>query len=169
MSAKGNGTVGNVSTLLADAANAAKALSEANGLALAAAQARVAELDTERASLVEQIASLGGGKVRKNGKPRKVGGLRASNEVSLREAVATALSKAKGALSPTQVQEAVVKAGYKTSSENFPQMVSQQLSTLGGLRMGKSPVATNENRGEWLAGSGMKAYLASPADAVEAK
>lgn len=173
----GNGN-GSVQTLIATATAAAAALSEANAAALSAAQARLTEIDAERETLVATIATLGGEtgteaprkarKTRKAAKPAKAArtGKRATNSVSLREAVARALSDKPQ--SPTEIQEAVVKAGYKTSSPNFSQMVAQHLSNLGGLRMGKSPVAVNEDRGLWTAGSGMERYLADPSAAVEA-
>lgn len=170
---KGDGNVtgtGSVQTLIATATAAAAALSEANAAALTAAQARLTEIDAEREALVATIATLGGevATPRKGRKARKAGrtGKRATNSISLREAVARALSDKPQ--SPTDIQEAVVKAGYKTSSPNFPQMVAQHLSNLGGLRMGKSPVAVNEDRGLWTAGSGMERYLADPSAAVEA-
>lgn len=168
----GNGN-GSVQTLIATATAAAAALSEANAAALSAAQARLTEIDAERETLVATIATLGGETEtpRKGRKARKAAkaartGKRATNSVSLREAVARALSDKPQ--SPTDIQEAVVKGGYKTSSPNFPQMVAQHLSNLGGLRMGKSPVAVNEDRGLWTAGSGMERYLADPSAAVEA-
>lgn len=166
----GNGN-GSVQTLIETANAAAAALSAASAAALSAAQARLTEIDAERETLVSTIATLGGevATPRKGRKSRKASartGKRSTNSVSLREAVARALSDKPQ--SPTDIQEAVVKAGYKTSSPNFPQMVAQHLSNLGGLRMGKSPVAVNEDRGLWTAGSGMDRYLADPSAAVEA-
>ena len=153
-------------TAVLDAVTAAnEAAASAAADARKALEARLAEIDSERETLVEQLKSLGGSarkRTRKNAQ-------RASNDVSLITAVATCLSKAKGPLTPTQVCENVIKAGYKTNSDNYPQMVSQALSTLKGLKMGvKSPVATNVVRGEWLAGSGMERYLANPEAAKEA-
>ena len=163
---KGNGD--SVQTLIATALSAATALSEANAAALSAAQSRLAEIDSERESLVEIIAQLGGTSVtprkgRKTSKGARTG-KRATNSISLREAVARVLSDKPQ--SPTDIQEAVMKSGYKTNSPNFPQMVAQHLSNLGRLRMGKSPVAVNEERGLWSAGSGMDRYLADPENAV---
>lgn len=169
----GNGT-GSVQTLIATAAAAAAALSQANAAALSAAQSRLTEIDAERETLVATIATLGGdgdsnGKVHKTRKTKTKNskartGNRATNSISLREAVARSLSNKPQ--SPTEIQEAVLKAGYSTDSPNFAQMVAQHLSNLGGLRMGKSPVAVNEERGLWTAGSGMERYLADPSAAV---
>ena len=113
--------------------------------------------------MAAQIKELGG----KAGKAtRKSSGSRASNDVSLITAVATALSTSKKPLSTTEVCEAVKAGGYKTSAENYPTMVAQSLSKLANLRMGKSPVCVRVDRGQYQAGSGMDAYLANPEDAI---
>lgn len=159
-----------VTDLVAAAVAATAALTKANDEALTAAKSRLSELDSEREGLIETIASLGGEvttrKVRKGRKANRTGA-RASNSISLREAVARSLTDTPQ--SPTEIQEKVVKQGYETGSPNFAQMVSQHLSNLGKLRMGKSPVAINEDRGLWKAGSGMERYLANPDNAVEAE
>lgn len=158
-------TIGtDVSQVIASVTAANEAAAQASASARQALEARLAEIDEERETLVGQLRSLGGKASGKRARQSK----RASNDTSLILAVATALSVAKGPLSPTEVCEAVQKAGYKTSSENYAQMVSQALSNLKNLRMGKSPVAVNAARGEWTAGSGMTRYLASPDDAVQA-
>lgn len=163
--AKGNGN-GNGSVSLEDAQAqveaAQAALETARAASLASAQSRLAELDAERATVIEQIKGLGG----KTSKPRKSSGTRASNEISLITAVAMALT-AKRAQSPTQIAEKVRKNGYESNAENFPTMVAQSLSKLSNLRMGKSPVVVRPERAQYQAGSGMEAYLADPAAAVE--
>jgi len=159
-----------VTELVAATVTAAAALTKANAEALAAANSRLTDLDAEREELIKAITSLGGEvttrKVRKGRKANRTGA-RASNSISLREAVARSLTDTPQ--SPTEIQEKVVKQGYETGSPNFAQMVSQHLSNLGKLRMGKSPVAINEDRGLWKAGSGMERYLANPDNAVEAE
>lgn len=159
----GTGTV-DVSEAIAAHVAANEAATNAGNEARTALETRLAELKLEQGTLVEQLRSLGG----KAGGPRARRGKRASNDVSLIVAVATVLSKAKESLSPTEICERVIKGGYVTDSENYNQMVSQALSLLKTLRIRKSPVAINPNRGEWASGSGMVAYLASPDDAVVA-
>lgn len=162
--AKGNqnGSAVSLADATAQVEAAQAALETARAASLASAQARLAELDDERATVIAQIKELGG----KVGKPRRSSGSRASNEVSLITAVATVLSGSKKALSTTEVCEAVKEAGYKTSAENYPTMVAQSLSKLANLRMGQSPVVVRPERGQYRAGSGMTRYLANPDNAV---
>lgn len=161
-----NGAAVDVSSVIANVTSATEAAEKARVDARQTIETRLAQLNDERETLVAQLRSLGG----KAGprKARASSGKRASNDVTLIAAVAACLSKASGPMKPTEICEAVQKGGYQTTSDNYPQMVSQALSTLKGLRMDKSPVALNPNRGEWIAGSGMARYIANPDNAVEA-
>lgn len=158
-----NGSTVSLADAQAQVEAAQAALETARQASLASATARLAELDAERATVAAQIKELGG----KVGKAtRKSSGSRASNDVSLITAVATALSTSKKPLSTTEVCEAVKAVGYKTSAENYPTMVAQSLSKLANLRMGNSPVVVRPERGQYRAGSGMTRYLANPDNAT---
>lgn len=172
----GSGTAavaGSVTAALASVAAQAAALATAQTAALEQANARLAEINTERDGLIAQIRELGGSAPRASGtrgrgRPRGSTGSRASNDVSLITAVATHMLNAKGPQTVTQVCEGVQKQGYTTDSDNFSTMVSQSLSRLKALRMGtaKSALVQNPDRGQWTAGSGLAAYLKNPDAAV---
>lgn len=157
-----NGSTVSLADAQAQMEAAQAALETARQASLSSAQARLAELDAERATVQAQIKELGG-TVRK---ARKSSGARASNEISLITAVATALSGSKKPLSTTEICEAVKANGYKTSAENYTTMVAQSLSKLANLRMGNSPVVVRPERGQYRAGSGMTRYLANPDNAT---
>lgn len=157
----GNGSTVSLADAQAQVEAAQATLEAARAASLASVQARLVEIDGERATVLAQIKELGGS-VRK---ARKSSGTRASNDVSLITAVAQALT-AKRAQSTTQICEKVKKNGYQTTAENYPTMVAQSLSKLASFRMGKSPVVVRPERGQYQAGSGMEAYLANPEAAV---
>jgi hypothetical protein len=167
----GNGGTAELTAAQTELEAAQAKLDTARETALAGFKTRLSEIDAERKTVVGQIQALGG-KARGTRGRRSTSGTnaRASNEMSLKEAVATVLRDAKGPLSPTEVAAAVNKLGYKTDAENYSTMVSQTLSNLAKLRIGKSAVASNPKRGEWVAGSAtaIKAYIADPSKAVEA-
>lgn len=162
---KGKGPKGlDVSAVLADVAEANEAMAAAAATARTALESRLAEITAERETLVTQLRSLGGKPT--SGKRRR-SSPRVSNEHPLIVSIATVLSEADEPMGTTDICDAVVKAGYKTNSENYPQMVAQQLSNLVSLRMGSSAVVVRPERGHYKAGPGMTKYLANPSDAVE--
>lgn len=167
----GNGGTAELTAAQAQLEAAQTAVQTAQATALAGYKTRLGEIDAERKTIVGQIRALGGRAGGTRGRRSSgTSNARASNDISLKEAVAVVLRDAKGPMSPTEVAAQVEKNGYKTDSPNYPTMVSQTLSTLANLRVGKSAVASNPKRGEWVAGSAtaVKAYIADPSKAVEA-
>jgi hypothetical protein len=163
-----NGTI-SLADAQAQMAEAQATLEAARQSGLQSLNDRLSELDEERATVLAQIKELGGSTRR----ARKSSGggsrsPRASNEITLINAVATVLSKAKKPLSATEVQAAVTKSGYESSAPNFPTMIAQNLSSLTKLRMGQSAVVVRPERGQYEAGSGMARYLKNPENATVA-
>jgi len=147
--AKGNNTASTAEVLSA-VQTARAAADTATQTAVTTLNARLSELDTERAGIVKQLGELG---VKTRGGRRS--GTRARNDSSLLLATAKALVGGNGNMTPTEIQEAIRKGGYSTQSDNFPTMVSQSLSKLKA-----SKVAKNVSRGVWVAGAKLPAYVA---------
>jgi multidrug efflux pump subunit AcrA (membrane-fusion protein) len=142
---------------------------------------QISELEAQRSTLTKELRGLTGRKGRKGsgrrGRPagsknKATRAPKAASEAagrssanSLRHFVASALTDKPQ--SATQIVDAVKAAGYETDSENFPTMVAQNLVKLITLRCGNANVANRPERGMYVAGSGMAAYLADPSSAVE--
>lgn len=153
-----------------DVAAAVSAATAAQATALTSAQSRyeviqsqIQELETEGETVLGQIRTLGGTSGRRSGRRasgNRTAGGRVRNDTSLNVAVANVLLAASGPLSPTEITEAVQKAGYSsTSASNFPQMVSQSLNRMKGMKLGRSAIVANPARGQWQSASGLKGWV----------
>lgn len=165
----------------AEAAAAREARAAEIQTQIAGLETQIDELETQRTTLTKELRGLTGRKGRKDGskrgrpagsknkaarKPKAEGETATrSSENSLRHYVASALSDKPQ--SATDICEEVKAAGYETDSENFPTMVAQNLVKLITLRCGNANVANRPERGMYVAGAGMTAYLADPTSAVE--
>lgn len=169
-----------VAALVADVASTEAAAANARELAMNAARTRIDEITNERqvawdaataelAALKVQFKALGGVFPRKAREPQAD---HSAGDDTLIATVARIMNDADGPLSPTEVSERVVAAGYVTKSEsNLRTMVSQCLTNLKQASKGRGKskewIVNNETRGQWTAGSGMKAYLAEMAEAAK--
>jgi hypothetical protein len=169
-----------VAVLVADVVSTEAAASVARELAMNAARTRIDELIKERqtswdaateelAALKVQFKALGGVFPRKAREPQAD---HVAGDSTLIATVARIMNDADGPLSPTEVSERVVAAGYVTKSEtNLRTMVSQCLTNLKQASKGrgrnKEWIVNNETRGQWTKGSGMKAYLKEMEAAAE--
>lgn len=185
--ASGNSAAGNAPAVAGVAGTLQRVdqVTQSNAALLTELQAALTSLDTQRSQVVTAIQKLGGTveglepaapvtrrrgrKAGSGNRGRPKGSGRSRNGSSLNVSVATVLNESKAdSMSPDQVAAAVKAGGYQTSSENYPQMVSQTLSRLGNMRMGNRHIIKRVSRGQYAAAAGAADYIANPSGASEA-